>query len=205
MLDAVLEDSVSMPPLERPCTRAEAEAAVRMLIRWAGDDPEREGLRDTPQRVVRAYREWFCGYQDRPSEILSRSFGETEGYDDLVVVRDIPVASTCEHHLAAIRGVAHIAYLPGSRVLGLSKLGRLTEAFGRRLQVQERLTSQIAHAILQHGQARGAAVCIVAAHDCMGSRGARSHGATTLTRSLVGACRHEPWRSDVSQMLASVG
>lgn len=203
MLDAMLEDVLSTHAQTSPCSRAEAEAAVRTLIRWAGDNPNREGLRETPQRVARAYREWFAGYQMSAGEILARSFGETEGYDDLVVVRDIPVTSTCEHHLAAIRGVAHIAYLPGPRVIGLSKLARVTEAFGRRLQVQERLTSQIARAILHHGHARGAAVCIVATHDCMSSRGARTHGASTLTRTLEGECQHEPWRTDLARLLGA--
>jgi GTP cyclohydrolase IA len=201
MLDSTLEGVLSAPALEPRCTRAEAEAAVRTLIRWAGEDPDREGLRDTPQRVARAYREWFAGYQASAGEILARSFGETAGYDDLVVVRDIPVSSTCEHHLAAIRGVAHVAYLPGPRVIGLSKLARVTEVFARRMQVQERLTSQIAQAILHQGHARGAAVFITATHDCMNSRGARTHGASTVTRAIVGACQHEPWRADLARLL----
>lgn len=203
MLDTDIEShDCATTQVAASCTRAEAEAAVRTLLRWAGDDPDREGLRETPARVARAYREWFSGYRESPAGILARSFDGTEGYEDLVVVRNIPVVSTCEHHLAAIRGVAHVAYLAGPRVVGLSKLSRAVEVFARRLQVQERLTAQIAQAITQHCAPRGAAVAIIATHDCMTSRGARSHGSETVTRHFTAECRTQPWRSEAHALLS---
>ena len=183
-------------------SRAEAEAAVRTLIRWAGDEPSREGLLATPARVVRAYEEWFAGYRQDPASVLSRTFGEVGGYDDLVLLRDIPLQSTCEHHMAAIRGVVHIAYLPSQRVVGISKLARLVEAFGRRLQIQERLTSEIADTLASVLHPRGVAVIVQASHECLSSRGVRLHGVSMLTRRLLGEFAQEPRRQEILAMLA---
>lgn len=178
-------------------TRAEAEAAVRTLISWAGDDPSREGLLATPDRVVRAYEEWFAGYGMDTTAILERTFGEVAGYDDLVLLRDIPLQSTCEHHMAAIRGVAHVAYLPRDRVVGISKLARLVDAYAQRLQIQERLTAEIAEALERTLQPRGVAVVIEAAHECMSSRGVRKHGATLTTRRFTGAFEDAATRGEL--------
>jgi GTP cyclohydrolase I len=168
-------------------SRAEAEAAVRTLIRWAGDDPAREGLIDTPKRVVKAYEEWFGGYDEDAEAILARTFDEVEGYDDIVLVKDIRLESTCEHHMAPIIGKAHIAYLPSARVVGLSKLARLVDVFGKRLQVQEKLTAQIASALQSSLDPRGVAVMIEAEHHCMSTRGVHRHGADTITTRFTGA------------------
>jgi GTP cyclohydrolase I len=183
-------------------SRSEAEAAVRTLIRWAGDEPTREGLLATPARVVRAYEEWFAGYRQDPASMLSRTFGEVGGYDDLVLLRDIPLQSTCEHHMAAIRGVVHIAYLPSQRVVGISKLARLVEALGRRLQIQERLTGEIADTLANVLQPRGVAVIVQASHECLSSRGVRLHGVSMLTRRLLGEFAQEPRRQEILAMLA---
>ncbi|MBI1197896.1 MAG: GTP cyclohydrolase I FolE [Phenylobacterium sp.] len=183
-------------PITRQASRREAEEAVRVLIRWAGDDPNREGLRATPGRVARAYEEWFSGYRQDPIALLDRTFSEIGSYGGLVVLSDIPVVSWCEHHMASIRGVAHVAYLPRDRVVGLSKLARLVETLGRRLQVQERLTAEIADA-LQAGLAPlGVGVVIRATHDCMSSRGVNRIGVATVTRNFTGALEHEPHRSE---------
>jgi GTP cyclohydrolase I len=189
-----LEDLPQAP--ETPPTRAEAEAAVRTLIRWAGDNPRREGLRDTPARVVRAYEEWFSGYGQDPLELLQRTFEEAGGYGDMVLLKDIPVASFCEHHMAAIRGVAHVAYLPSARVVGISKLARLVEAYGRRLQIQERLTTEIAAALEMALKPRGVAVAVVATHDCMASRGVGTPGVGMVTKQLTGAFQDGPLRQE---------
>jgi GTP cyclohydrolase I len=173
-------------------SRAQAEEAVRTLIRWAGDDPEREGLVSTPQRVARAYEEYFAGYGDDPALILARTFEEADGYDEMVVLRDIRFESHCEHHLAPIIGKSHIAYLPDKRVVGISKLARLVEAYGRRLQLQERMTSQIAGAIGTVLKPKGVAVVIEAAHQCMTSRGVHKPGAMMITSSMLGAFRTDP-------------
>lgn len=183
-------------------SRAEAEAAVRTLIRWAGDYPLRAGLHDTPARVVRAYEEWFGGYAKDPARILGRRF-ERSGYDDVVLLRDIPLHSTCEHHMAPITGVAHLAYLPGEHVVGLSKLARLVDAYARRLQIQERLTVEIADALQRELQPRGVAVVIRASHGCMTSRGVHVHGSAMVTRRLLGAFEREPWRSDILASLSA--
>ena len=188
-------------PYRRP-TRAEAEAAVRTLIAWAGDDPRREGLQATPGRVVRAYEEWFAGYGQNPTEILERTFGEVAGYDEMVLLRDVPVESTCEHHMAAIRGLAHVAYLPRERVAGISKLARLVDAFARRLQIQERLTAEIAEALERTLQPRGVAVIIEATHECMSSRGVRKHGAGLVTRRFTGVFNDGEARREVLAALA---
>jgi GTP cyclohydrolase I len=198
-LVADANDTVAEMP--RP-SRAEAEAAVRTLIRWAGDNPVRAGLHDTPARVVRAYEEWFGGYARDPAQILGRRF-ERSGYDDIVLLRDIPLHSTCEHHMAPITGVAHLAYLPGEQVVGLSKLARLVDAYARRLQIQERLTVEIADALQRELQPRGVAVVIRASHGCMTSRGVQVHGSAMVTRRLLGAFEREPWRSDILAALSA--
>lgn len=207
MFDHVRHAMPANPATETPDddprpSRADAEAAVRTLIRWAGDSPTRAGLRDTPARVVRAYEEWFAGYASDPAKILGRRF-ERSGYDDIVLLRDIPLRSTCEHHMAPITGVAHVAYLPGAEVVGLSKLARLGDAHAHRLQIQERLTVEIAEALQRELQPRGVAVVIRASHGCMTSRGVRVHGSAMVTRRLLGAFESEPWRSDILSSLAA--
>ncbi len=191
----------SAPDAPRP-SRREAEAAVRTLIRWAGDQPAREGLADTPARVVRAYEEWFGGYALDPERILGRTF-DRAGYDDLVLLRDIPLRSTCEHHMAPIRGVAHVGYLPGERVVGISKLARLVDAHARRLQIQERLTAEIAGTLDRALRPRGVAVVIRASHECIGSRGVGMDGVAMVTRRLTGLFEREPWRRSVLDALAA--
>lgn len=186
---------------QRP-SRQEAEAAVRTLIRWAGDEPSREGLQATPARVVRAYEEWFGGYRLDPEQILSRTFDEAGGYDDIVVLQNIPVQSMCEHHMAMIRGVAHVAYLPGKRIVGISKLARLVDAYGRRLQIQERLTAEIADTLNRVLKPRGVAVVIHASHECIASRGARMPGVAMVTRRLLGHFEHKPHRRDILATLS---
>ena len=191
-------------PLEpaAPPSRAEAEAAVRTLIRWAGDEPSREGLLGTPARVVRACEEWFAGYAQDPDALLARTFEDVGGYDDLVLLRDIPLQSTCEHHMAAITGVVHIAYLPSQRVVGISKLARLVGALGHRLQIQERLTAQIADTVERVLQPRGVAVMVRASHACMSSRGVHVHGVSMVTRGLRGEFRTGPQRAEILALLA---
>jgi GTP cyclohydrolase IA len=171
---------------KRP-SRAEAEAAVRTLLAWTGDDPDREGLRDTPRRVADAFEEYFSGYRLDPADVLSKTFHETGGYDDLVMLRDIRVDSHCEHHLAPFLGVAHVAYLPNGRILGISKIARVVEIFARRLQTQEALTAQIADAIETALRPRGVAVLIEAEHQCMSMRGVRQPGVKTITTRFTGA------------------
>jgi GTP cyclohydrolase IA len=183
-------DNTRHGPDARP-TRSEAEEAVRTLIRWAGEAPGREGLADTPARVVRAYEEWFEGYDQDPAEILKRTFEEVGGYDEMVVLRDIPFQSCCEHHMAAIEGVAHVGYLPHDRVVGISKLARVVEAYSRRLQVQERLTAQIADTIAEVLKPRGVGVIIQASHACMTTRGVRKHGVDLVTSRMLGAFRND--------------
>jgi GTP cyclohydrolase IA len=179
-------------PIVRP-TREEAEAAVRTLLAWSGDDPDREGLRDTPTRVVRAYEELFSGYKSDGHEVLSRVFEEVQGYDDLVLVRDIPFYSHCEHHMVPFIGKAHIAYYVGDEgVVGLSKLARLVDVYARRLQTQEALTAQIIGAIEKHLRPRGAAVMLEAEHLCMSMRGVMKQGASTVTNQFTGVFRDDP-------------
>ena len=175
----------SKSPVEKP-SREQAMEAVRTLLRWAGDDPTREGLLDTPKRVVKAYEELFKGYGENPDEVLDRVFREVDGYDDMVLVRDIPFYSHCEHHMVPFVGKAHIAYLPHDGVVGLSKLARLVEVYSRRLQTQENLTIQIIDAINEHLNPRGAAVMMEAEHMCMSMRGVRAHGAATITHRFTG-------------------
>ncbi|MFD0846982.1 GTP cyclohydrolase I FolE [Sphingosinicella xenopeptidilytica] len=165
--------------------------AVRRLIEWAGDDPAREGLADTPGRVARAYREYFRGYAEDPARHLSRTFEEVGGYDEIVLLRDIAFQSHCEHHMAPIIGKAHIAYLPGDRVVGISKLARVLKGFASRLQVQERLTAEVADCIWEHLQPRGVAVVIEAAHACMSARGVNTPGVTMTTSRMMGVFRDD--------------
>ena len=172
-------------------SRKEAEAAVRTLLKWAGDDPARDGLLDTPARVVRAYEEYFSGYNEDPREILGKSFDETEGYDEIVVLKDIYFASHCEHHIAPILGKVHVAYLPRSRVVGISKLARLVETFGRRLQIQEKMTAQIANALDDVLKPKGVAVVVEAAHECMTTRGIYKPGVNMVTSRMLGAFRDD--------------
>ena len=188
-MDASLKPQVTtaatIEPVVRP-SREAAEAAVRTLIAWAGDDPRREGMLDTPKRVTSAYAELFAGYDEDPAEILSRTFREVGGYDDVVLVKDIPFHSHCEHHMVPFFGKAHIAYLPHDGVVGLSKLARLVNAFARRLQTQENLTAQITDAINENLNPRGAAVMLEAEHMCMTMRGVHAHGASTTTQRFTG-------------------
>ena len=173
----------------RAVTRTSAEAAVQTLLRWAGEDPHREGLRDTPKRVVDAYRDWFSGYSGDPSEYLRRTFEEVEGYDEMVVLRDIAFESHCEHHMAPIIGRAHVGYLPTDRVVGISKLARVVDGFARRLQVQEKLTAQIAACINEVLKPRGVGVVIDAVHQCMTTRGVHKRGVSMITSKMMGTFR----------------
>ncbi|WP_137181061.1 GTP cyclohydrolase I FolE [Roseomonas sp. AR75] len=188
---------------EPPPTREEAEAAIRTLLRWAGDDPSREGLQDTPARVARAYREWFCGYEEDPVELLARSFEETDGYDEMVLLRDIRLESTCEHHMAPILGKVHVAYLPNGRVVGISKLARVVEAYAKRLQIQEKMTAQIANTLNDVLKPKGVAVVVEAAHQCMTTRGVHKPGVTMMTSRMLGAFRDDP--STRREFLAMIG
>ena len=168
-----------------------AEEAIEILIRWIGEDPEREGLKSTPKRVVRAYKEYFQGYKEDPAKHLTKTFTEIEDYDDMIIEKDISIRSHCEHHMAPIIGVAHIAYIPSKKVVGLSKLGRVVEAFSKRLQTQERLTMQIAKTIMHVLQPRGVAVTIDAMHQCMTSRGIKKEKTTTVTNYFLGAFKED--------------
>ncbi|MBI4184648.1 MAG: GTP cyclohydrolase I FolE [Proteobacteria bacterium] len=172
-------------------SRAEAEEAVRTLIRWAGDDPAREGLRGTPARVARAFEEYFSGYALDPVDILQRTFEETDGYDEMVVLRDIRFESHCEHHLAPIIGRAHVAYLPHHRVVGISKLARVVEVYARRLQIQEKMTAQIANTLQEVLEPQGVAVVIEAIHQCMTTRGVHKPGVAMVTSRMLGAFRDD--------------
>jgi GTP cyclohydrolase I len=177
--------------MDLPPTQADAEAAIRTLLRWAGEDPEREGLLDTPTRVAKAYGDWFSGYAMDPADYLRRTFEEVEGYDELIVLRAIEFESHCEHHMAPIIGKAHVGYLPSGRVVGISKLARVVEAYARRFQVQEKMTAQIAHTICDVLQPRGVAVVIEAAHECMTTRGIHKRGVSMVTSSMLGAFRDD--------------
>ena len=191
-------------PARRP-TREEAEAAVRTLIAWAGDDPTREGLLDTPGRVVEAYEEFFAGYDGDPYDILDRTFGEVKGYDDLVMVRDIRIESHCEHHMLPIVGVAHVAYMPSGRVVGISKLARVVDLYAKRLQTQETMTAQIAAAIEEVLKPRGVAIMIDAVHECMTIRGVHKPGTTTITTRFTGIFNDDPaYRERFMQLVNGV-
>jgi GTP cyclohydrolase I len=185
-------DDVGESPVGLRRPRMDVEEAIRTLIAAAGDDPDREGVRDTPARVARAYREWFAGYRTDPKALLSRVFSEAEGYDETVLLRDIPLVSTCEHHLAPISGKAHVAYRPNGRVVGISKLSRLVDAYARRLQLQERLTNQIAHALDEVLEPKGVAVVIEATHGCMTTRGVNQHGVSMVTKCWLGEFKSDP-------------
>ncbi len=184
-------------------SREEAEDAVRVLLRWAGDDPAREGLLGTPDRVVRAYEEYYAGYNVEPDDLLGRTFEETDGYDEMVVLKDIYFASHCEHHMAPIIGKVHIAYLPHRRVVGISKLARLVEIFARRLQIQEKMTSQIANKLNEVMKPKGVAVVIQAIHECMTTRGIDKPGVNMVTSRMLGAFRDDP--STRREFLAMIG
>ncbi len=176
-------------PKDKRPSRAEAEAAVRTLLRWAGDDPDREGLRATPDRVVRSYEEFFAGYSQDPEEILTRTFEEIAGYDDMVVLRGIRFESYCEHHMVPIIGVAHIGYLPRNRVVGISKLARVLEIFSKRLQIQEKMTAEIANTIDRVLNPQGVAVVIEGEHQCMTTRGVHRPGVNMVTSQMMGVFR----------------
>ncbi len=177
---------------EAAVTREAAEAAVRTLLRWAGEDPGREGLLDTPKRVVKAYGDWFSGYASDPGEYLRRTFQEVEGYDEMVILRDISFESHCEHHMAPIIGRAHVGYLPTDRVVGISKLARVVDGYARRFQVQEKLTAQIAGCINDILQPRGVGVVIDAVHQCMTTRGVHKRGVSMVTSKMLGSFREDP-------------
>ena len=172
-------------------SRAQAEEAVRVLLRWSGEDPQREGLLDTPKRVVKAYEDWFSGYGLDPEDYLARTFEEVEGYDELIVLRDIQFESHCEHHMAPIIGRAHVGYLPDGKVVGISKLARVVEAYARRFQVQEKMTAQIADCIQRALQPRGVGVVIEAAHECMTTRGVHKRGVSMVTSTMLGSFRED--------------
>lgn len=191
-MDAIVKNFPAPAGADNRPTQKEAEEAVRVLLRWAGDDPTREGLLDTPARVAKAYKELFSGYDQAAEDVLGRTFDEVGGYDDIVLVKDIPFFSHCEHHMVPIIGKAHVAYLPNGRVLGLSKIARVVEIYGRRLQTQETMTAQIAKAIDDTLQPRGVAVMIEAEHMCMAMRGVQKQGSTTLTTTFTGAFKSEP-------------
>ena len=188
--DGISEDSPSGDS-RNEVSRAQAEDAVRVLLRWSGEDPQREGLLDTPKRVVKAYEDWFSGYGLDPDDYLARTFEEVEGYDELIVLRDIQFESHCEHHMAPIIGRAHVGYLPAGKVVGISKLARVVEAYARRFQVQEKLTAQIADCIQRVLQPRGVGVVIEAAHECMTTRGVHKRGVSMVTSRMVGSFRDD--------------
>ena len=180
-----------LPKRNRKISDATAEEAVRTIIEWIGEDPEREGLKSTPKRVINAFKEYFQGYDDDPSHYLQKTFTEVEGYDDMVIEKNINIRSHCEHHMAPITGVAHVAYIPSKKVVGLSKLARVVEAFSKRLQTQERLTMQIAKIIMNVLKPRGVAVTIDASHQCMTDRGVKKEKATTITNYFLGAFKDD--------------
>ena len=185
-------EEIEQSGAERRPGRAEIEQAVRTLLAATGDDPDREGLRDTPARVARAHSEWFAGYRIDPKSLLRRVFEETDRYEDTVLLRDIPLVSTCEHHMAPIIGKAHVAYRPNGRVVGISKLSRLVDAYARRLQLQERLTNQIAQTLDDALQPKGVAVVIEATHGCMSTRGVNQHGISMVTKCWLGEFNADP-------------
>ena len=178
-------------PQNPAVTQAQAEEAVRTLLRWAGEDPAREGLLDTPRRVAEAYGDWFKGYQDDPREYLARTFEEVAGYDEMIVLRDIEYESHCEHHMAPIIGKVHVGYLPDGKVVGISKLARVVEAYARRFQVQEKMTAQIANCIQRALQPRGVGVVVEGAHECMTTRGIHKRGVSMVTSKMLGSFRED--------------
>lgn len=203
--NAELDKPVERSPVVKP-TRQQAEEAIRTLIQWAGDDPDREGLLDTPARVVRSYEEFYAGYEADADALLERTFEEVEGYDEIVLLRDIRFESHCEHHMAPIIGRVHIAYLPHQRVVGISKLARLVEAYAKRLQIQEKMTSQIANTINEILRPKGTAVVIEASHQCMTTRGVHKAGVSMITSTMLGEFRENPsTRREVLNMVGSPG
>ena len=187
----LVKDTDQQPRKNRKISDATAEEAVRTIIEWIGEDPEREGLKSTPKRVINAFKEYFQGYDDDPSHYLQKTFTEVEGYDDMVIEKNINIRSHCEHHMAPITGVAHVAYIPSKKVVGLSKLARVVEAFSKRLQTQERLTMQIGKIIMDVLKPRGVAVTIDASHQCMTDRGVKKEKATTITNYFTGAFKDD--------------
>ena len=198
-----VQNAIRLAQVRQRPSRDEAERAVRTLLEWAGDDPGREGLEGTPERVVRAFEEYFSGYETDPVELLQRTFEETDGYDEMVVLRDIRFESHCEHHLAPIIGKAHVAYLPQKRVVGISKLARLVEVYAKRLQIQEKMTAQIANTLDEVLQPKGVAVVIEAAHQCMTTRGVHKPGVAMVTSRMLGAFRTDA--STRREFLAIIG
>jgi len=187
----LVKDTDQQPRRNRKISDATAEEAVRTIIEWIGEDPEREGLKSTPKRVINAFKEYFQGYDDDPSHYLQKTFTEVEGYDDMVIEKNINIRSHCEHHMAPITGFAHVAYIPAKKVVGLSKLARVVEAFSKRLQTQERLTMQIGKMIMDVLKPRGVAVTIDASHQCMTDRGVKKEKATTITNYFIGAFKDD--------------
>jgi len=187
----LVKDTDKLQEKNNEISDEKAEEAIQTLIQWLGEDPEREGLKSTPKRVIRAYKEYFLGYKEDPSKYLKKTFTEVEGYDDMIIEKNISVRSHCEHHMAPIIGVAHVAYIPSKKVVGLSKLARVVEAFSKRLQTQERLTMQIAKTIMSVLQPRGVAVTINAAHQCMTNRGIKKENSTTITNYFLGAFKDD--------------
>jgi len=187
----LVKDADQLQEKNQKISDEKAEEAIRTIIEWVGEDPEREGLKSTPRRVIKAFKEYFQGYNQDPAEYLSKTFTEVEGYDDMVIEKNISIRSHCEHHIAPIIGVAHVAYIPSKKVVGLSKLARVVEAFSKRLQTQERVTMQIAKTIMNVLKPRGVAVTIDASHQCMTSRGIKKENATTITNYFLGAFKDD--------------
>jgi len=187
----LVKDTDQLQGKNQKISDEKAEEAIKTIIEWVGEDPEREGLKSTPRRVIKAYKEYFQGYKQDPAEYLTKTFTEVEGYDDMVIEKNISIRSHCEHHIAPIIGVAHVAYIPSKKVVGLSKLARVVEAFSKRLQTQERLTMQIAGTIMEVLQPRGVAVTIDATHQCMTDRGIKKEKATTVTNYFLGAFKDD--------------
>ena len=187
----LVEDIEKNPKQSNEISEKEAEEAFTKIIKWIGEDPSREGLKSTPKRLVKAYKEYFKGYSEDPAKILDKTFGDVQGYDDMVIQKNISVQSHCEHHLAPIIGVAHLAYIPNQKVVGLSKLARVVEVFSKRLQTQERLTMQIANILMESLDAKGVAVSIDATHQCMTMRGIKKEQATTVTNFYLGKFKED--------------
>ena len=187
----LIKDTDQLQRKNQKISDEKAEEAIKTIIEWVGEDPEREGLKSTPRRVIKAYKEYFQGYKQDPAEYLTKTFTEVEGYDDMVIEKNISIRSHCEHHIAPIIGVAHVAYIPSKKVVGLSKLARVVEAFSKRLQTQERLTMQIAKTIMDVLQPRGVAVTINASHQCMTNRGVKKENTTTITNHFLGAFKDD--------------
>ena len=187
----LVKDTEKDPKHSNEISEKEAEEAFTKIIKWLGEDPSREGLKSTPKRLVKAYREYFKGYDEDPTQILEKTFGDVQGYDDMVIQKNISIQSHCEHHMAPIIGVAHVAYIPNERVVGLSKLARVVEVFSKRLQTQERLTMQIAKTLMESLNAKGVAVSIDATHQCMTTRGIKKEQATTITNYYLGQFKED--------------